>query len=227
MVRHPIVAGAVAGMRQNLLPGVVLWAVALGIVLGYYLVPALRPAYERVAAWKTAGGYAFSMLISAIAGGLLPWLALMLMGRLRERRLAVGAFLVVFWVWRGIEVDALYRVQSWLYGDGTDVATVLKKVATDMFGYSILWACPTALIAYRWKDTGFSWTRTRATVDRQMATVTYPAVALSQLIVWLPAVAIIYSLPPALQVPLYAVVLCFWVLLIEAVSVRRAEPVAA
>jgi len=226
-VRHPVVAAALAGMRQNLLPGVVLWSVALGIVLMYWSVPALRPAYDRIAAWKIEGGYAFSAGISAIAGGVVPWLALIAMGRLPRRRCAVGAFLVLFWVYRGLEVDALYRFQSWAFGDGTDVATVLTKVAVDMFGYSLFWAGPSSLIAYRWQENGFSWARLRASLDRRVFTVLMPSLALSQMATWLPAVAIIYSLPPALQVPLYAVVLCFWVLLIEAVAARRVEAAPA
>ncbi len=222
-MRHPVIAAALAGMRQNLLPGVVLWSVALGVVQMYYSVPALRPAYDRVAAWKTEGGYAFSAGISAVAGGIVPWLALIMLGRLRERRFAVGAFLVLFWVYRGLEVDALYRFQSWAFGDGTDAATVMKKVAVDMFGYSLFWAGPSSLIAYRWQECGFSSTRLRASLDRRVFTVLMPSLALSQMATWLPAVAIIYSLPPALQVPLYAVVLCFWVLLLEAVAAKRVD----
>jgi hypothetical protein len=36
--------------------------------------------------------------------------------------------------------------------------------------------------------------------------------------VWIPAVATIYSLPSALQVPLFNLVLCFWCLLISFIS---------
>ena len=43
-------------------------------------------------------------------------------------------------------------------------------------------------------------------------------VVCSTWVVWIPAVAIIYSLPSALQVPLFNLVLCFWCLLMSFIS---------
>jgi hypothetical protein len=33
-------------------------------------------------------------------------------------------------------------------------------------------------------------------------------------LVWIPTLALVYSLPPALQFPLFAVVMCFFILII-------------
>jgi hypothetical protein len=47
-----------------------------------------------------------------------------------------------------------------------------------------------------------------------------PAALCATWIVWLPAVAVIYSLPPALQIPLFNIVLCFFSLLYAALTRR-------
>jgi hypothetical protein len=47
-------------------------------------------------------------------------------------------------------------------------------------------------------------------------------VTFSQWMVWIPAVSIIYCLPSALQIPLFNLVVCFWVLLLTFVSRRSA-----
>lgn len=209
-------------MRQNLLPGAVLWCLALAIVLAYYVVPSLRPWFERVEQAKQVGGFWFSAGASAIAGALLPFLAMAALGRLPPgRRWSLLAFLLGLWIYRGMEVDAFYRLQAVLFGAGNDVATVVKKVAFDQFVYSALWTGPTSMLLYRWKDCGFSWSATRASLDRAFWQVQLPAVVISLWSVWIPAVSIIYCLPSSLQFPLFSLVLCFWVLLIEVVATRQ------
>jgi hypothetical protein len=230
-VHHPILRAALAGMRQNLLPGAVLWVVSLGIVLAYYAVPALRPWFDGIEHAKQAGGYWFSGISSAVAGALLPFAGMALLGRLPARgRGALLVFLIVLWSYRGMEVDAFYRLQAVLFGAGADVATVVKKVAFDQFVYSALWTGPTSMLLYRWKDCGFSWSATRASLDRAFWRVQMPAVVMSLWSVWIPAVSIIYCLPTSLQFPLFSLVLCFWVLLLEAVATRsqpQVLPIAA
>jgi hypothetical protein len=44
--------------------------------------------------------------------------------------------------------------------------------------------------------------------------------------VWIPAVTIIYCLPAPLQIPLFNLVLCFWVLVLSFISKRPAERLA-
>jgi hypothetical protein len=48
-----------------------------------------------------------------------------------------------------------------------------------------------------------------------------PALVLAAWMVWTPTVCLVYSLPSGLQVPIFNVVLCFWVLLVAVVAGRR------
>src|SRR5580698_510105 len=55
----PFLAGFRAA-RANLIPGLVIQALMLALVLLYYCVPAARPGFEWLAAAKASGGFGFS-----------------------------------------------------------------------------------------------------------------------------------------------------------------------
>jgi hypothetical protein len=211
-----------AAARRNLIPGLVLQALALALVLAYYLIPATRSTFETVAQAKVAGGYCASGLSAAIAAGLIPWLVEAARGTIPPgRRLGDCTFVVLLWAWRGAEVDAFYRFQGWLWGTGTDVGTIACKVALDMLVYAPLWAQPILVAAYRVREQQYDLAAYRRTwtwsaFARQILTVQASGWA-----VWIPAVSIIYALPGDLQFPLFAVMVCFWSLLLATLSARR------
>lgn len=228
-MRRALAAG-LAGMRQNLVPGMILWAVGSTLVLLYYLVPAARPVYDRVEGWQRDWGLWFSILSTGLCGGVLPWLFLIALRRIRRDERGIQfAFLVIFWIYRGVEVAFFYQFQGWLFGEARDPATgavdaaiVLKKMAFDMLVYTPFWSIPTTTLAYFWwEDCARDWTAFRARLDRSMFSVRIPAVILSAWMVWAPSVCLVYSLPSALQVPIFSIVLCFWVLLVAVVAGRR------
>ena len=81
-----------------------------------------------------------------------------------------------------------------------------------------LWAAPSQVLLFTWKDAGFSIAGMRAAFRRQPVVQRGLVVMFSTWVVWIPAVAIIYSLPSTLQVPLFNLVLCFWCLLMSFIS---------
>jgi hypothetical protein len=88
------------------------------------------------------------------------------------------------------------------------------KVLVDQFVMSPLWFVPTYLIALRWVDMRGSWSRTRASLGRDFWKRTLPTVLLTNWLVWIPTLALVYSLPAALQFPLFSVVMCFFILIV-------------
>jgi hypothetical protein len=207
------------GMRFNLRPALVLQAFALAIVLGYFWSPPVHDALDWVGAVKVRYGYAYSAIATCIFGGLIPYLVLSLAGRIsKQRRWAELAFYLILWFWKGIEVDALYRAQAVWFGEGSSVGTIAVKTAVDQFGYVPLWAAASQVLLFTWKDAGFSASATRAAFERQPFAQRVLVVVFSTWVVWIPAVAIVYSLPSALQVPLFNLVLCFWCLLMSFIS---------
>ena len=214
------------GLRVNLVPGLVLQVVAGSVVTLYYQHPGFRVLCDHIGAAKVAGGWWFALCSTAIFGGLVPWCYLALSGRIpRGRRTAHLVFLVLFFAWKGAEVDALYRLQAWWFGEGNAPGTVALKVVVDQFGYNPLWAAPTMALCYGWKDHGFR-LRAWGAAWRGLPLVIL-SILVSAWMVWIPAVSIIYSLPLALQVPLFNLVLCFFSLVAAIAADHRPLPLTA
>lgn len=217
--RSQLLAPCWQGMRFNLRPALVLQAFALAIVCGYVWSKPVKDALDVVGELKLRYGYAYSAVATCLFGGLVPYAVLTFAGRIpRQRRVAELAFYALLWFWKGMEVDALYRTQAVWFGEGSNVATIALKTLVDQFGYVPLWAAPSQVLLFTWKDAGFSVTGMRAAFLRQSFAQRVLVVMFSTWVVWIPAVAIIYSLPSALQVPLFNLVLCFWCLLMSFIS---------
>lgn len=206
-------------VKANLIPGLVLQAFALAIALAYFGTESVRAVLDRVGEIKAQGGYLFSALSTALFGGLIPYLVLLGTGRIsRQRRLREALFYVLFWCYKGVEVDALYRLQAHLFGAEASVAVIAVKVAADQFIYNPFWGAPTQTAAFVWKDARFSIAGTRVKLAQTSLVRRSLVVLISTWAVWIPAVAVIYSLPVSLQLPLCNLVLCFWCLLLSFVS---------
>lgn len=224
--RHPVRQGLDAA-RANLAPGAVIWIVGLAILLGYYFHPPTHAALEWVAQWKRDYGLVFSTISTAIFGGLLPVLIQQVVPNLAHRAsLRHLPFYLLFWAYRGVEIDLFYRLQGWWFGNEVTPGVVIPKVVLDQFVFSPLWFVPVMTVGYLWKDCGFSFRETR----RQLGPRWYRERAVPILIsnggVWLPAVAILYSLPPALQMPFQNLILCLWVLILMFVTAANGRQTA-
>ena len=204
-----------AAFRENRLACLLLNLLVAGLVASYYLWPQVAGVWESVGEFKTRWSWLFSFVSTALAAAVLPFIIQGCMGTLpAERRTRRLLCFIAFWGYRGMEIDLLYRLQGRLFGHGHDAATLAIKMAVDQFLYSPLWAVPTYVIAFRWVDCGCSWKRTRASLDRQFFTRTLPAILITNWIIWIPAVTLVYSLPPALQFPLFSVIMCCFILIV-------------
>ncbi len=201
--------------RTNALPGLIIVLVALGVLVGYHQCPAFHDMLEVVRGWKLRFGFAFSAVSTALFGGLLPLLFRLIPRETRkDPQWGSLPFFVGFWAFKGMEVDALYRLQAWIFGDTTSVGVVAVKVLVDQFVYCPIWAVPTMMLGYLWKECGYSVAEVRRRLGpRWYATRCLPLL-MANLGVWVPAVAIIYALPLALQLPVMNLVLCLFVLLV-------------
>ena len=202
--------------RANLAPGLVLQAVALGLVVSYYQSAEVHAVVGRLATWRADFGVIFAMVSTGLCGGLLPVLYLRSRPATRDRFSVTQSLAVTaFWTYRGFEVDLWYRVLAHLVGEGHDVRTIAIKTVLDQFVYCPLFVIPVVTIVYFWIETHFDG---RAVVAELRAGRWYVRRVLPLLVsnlgVWVPAAAIIYSLPTPLQLQLQNLVLCFSTLLI-------------
>ncbi|MDQ6656337.1 MAG: hypothetical protein M3Y80_11050, partial [Verrucomicrobiota bacterium] len=90
------------------------------------------------------------------------------------------------------------------------------------FIFSVVYAAPYGVVAYHWKNSGYSWSELREslTIDFYRAKI-LPTLFLLWA-VWGPLGIMIYSLPLALQFPFFSLALTFWVLLLTYMTNRFA-----
>jgi hypothetical protein len=219
-----VLSSGLGGMKQNVLPGLGLWLLALLMVGADWLSPAAHDLFQSVGLWKTRYGISFSATTTAFFGGVVPFLFLLVTGRIGLARWKTElAFFALFWAYKGVEVDLLYRLQGHLFGDSATPGTIARKVLADQFVYNPIWSAPISALAFLWKECGFSWRTTTSKLGLEFATFTVPVTLMSTWAVWIPAVTIIYCLPAPLQIPLFNLVLCFWVLVLSFISKRPRE----
>jgi hypothetical protein len=221
-----VLASGLAGIKQNALPGLALWILALLLVLADRILPAAHGVFQSIGTCKIRYGLVFSATTTAFFGGAVPFLFLLLSGRMRRARLAHAlVFYLLFWAYKGIEVDLLYRLQSHWFGNHTDLGTIARKVLLDQFVYNTFWSAPVSALAFLWKESDFSWIAVKSKLGFDFFTFSIPVTLMSTWAVWIPAVAIIYCLPPPLQIPLFNLVLCFWVLVLSFISKRQVDDI--
>ncbi|MDB5103521.1 MAG: hypothetical protein JWP91_1210 [Fibrobacteres bacterium] len=210
---------SLAAARANLVPGLILQAFALAVLLAYYFHGPSHQAMDSLAGLKTRWGWGYSFFATAFCGGLIPFLYLRLDSRTRAATpLSHGVFYILFWAVKGVEVDLFYQAQGWAFGNDTAISTIAAKVLFDQFIYSVVWATPCAQLFFYWKDAGFSFARVRGLNWFLFWKENMPKAVIALWAIWLPAVTIIYSLPPALQIPLFNIVLCFYALIFATVN---------
>ncbi|MEM8495168.1 MAG: Mpv17/PMP22 family protein, partial [Planctomycetota bacterium] len=132
------------------------------------------------------------------------------------------AYFTVFWAVKGIEIQLLYTVLDAVVGSGASVGVILGKLVIDMAFYCPVWAVPTTLLAYQFRESGFSLSAVRRGplgrgIGHWVRWSVFPVV-INNWCVWIPAVIVIYTMPLALQLPFQNLVLCFWCLVLAFLS---------
>jgi hypothetical protein len=201
-------------LRANLLPACLLQCLALFIGLSYFFWPAAQGVFVYIAQMKMRFGSLFAIISTAIFGGLIPWLYLLLSAKIKTQAILQLLFYCLLWACMGLLIDSFYGLQSYLFGDDLAVATVAKKTAFDQFVFSTLITCPLLTLSYLWKDNHFNWSMTKRLIDRSFFRVRLPTLIVTNWLIWIPAVILIYMMPAALQIPLFNLVLCFFVLVL-------------
>jgi hypothetical protein len=210
--------------RANLLPGLIIQAAMILLVLAYYFFAPARDWFALLARAKRDGGYLFTAAAAIIAGALLPQLLTVCIfqrGKFRRRDFDELLFLAIFWSLNGMLVDAFYRLQAVMFGPQVDISTVVKKLLVDQFLYNTIVAAPIGLACYEWKNQRYSLgSMSRVLTWTFYKNKTVPAL-IATWVVWIPVCAAIYSLPPLLQIPLYSLALTFWVMMFAYITARR------
>lgn len=223
--KKPLLPVILSGIKRNIIPGLILQFIALTIVVSYYFMPVAKSFFNVLGDIKTNYGFIYSSLATALFGGTIPFFIMLFMGRIeRESRITDFIFLSCFWGIKGIEIDLLYRFMGILFGTEPSFFVVVPKVLVDQFIYGPLWAGPTMTIAYLFKDNFFSIKAVNSELLHESILRRIAIVWCSSLVIWIPAVSIIYSLPQNLQLPLFNIILCFFALILALVAKGTEKP---
>jgi hypothetical protein len=213
----------IAGVRTNMIPGLVLWTMGVFLVATYYWGEFSRPWFDQISTLKKTYGFAYSAVSTCFFGGLIPYLFMQITGRDPLKGLWSGVIFLGYWALRGIDVDAFYRLQAIIFGTGVDLRTIASKVLVDQFLYCVFWASPITAIFYTWREAGFSIKRWKGTKTWSELFDMILIFTVTTWVVWIPGTAIIYSLPYSLQIPLFNLTLCFFVILVSVFSRKKPE----
>ncbi len=213
---------ALLSIRDALLPGYILLSLAALMVAAYYHMPSVAGFLSVFARLKAEWGFVFSFACTGFFGGVMTWAFRMAFPLTRPSRPWLDlAFLLLLWGGQGVCIDALYRGQGLLFGVEASFSVVVFKVLVDQFGYSAFFSAPLNAVAYYWNDSGYSFRAVRASFGKgwyvRMVLPTY----LVNMIIWLPGVSIVYSLPADLQIFMAGLISCFFSLICTYVAVRE------
>ena len=216
--------------RANAKPALIIQAIMLALAIAFYTNANVAEALRRLAEFKREHGLVFIIVASVLAGAVIPEIFLILFfqrGRPQTGNLRNLAFTIPVWGFDGSLVDLLYRSEAHWLGDVATAPVVLGKILIDQFGYNVFFAAPFGVLTYEWKNSGisigplrdlFTWRHYR---DKIIPTL------VATWAVWIPLMAIIYSLPLALQFPMFGLALSFWVLLLTYMTNRFAGKIEA
>jgi hypothetical protein len=227
--RTPLIIGWEAA-KANARPALIIQALMLALAIAFYTNAATADALLNLAEFKRAHGLIFVIVASVVAGALFPEVFLILFfqrGRPHVENLRNLAFTIPVWGFDGSLVDLLYRAEAHWLGDVATLPVVLGKILLDQFGYNVFFAAPFGVLTYEWKNNGISMQPVRDLFTwRHYRDKIFPTLVATWA-VWIPLMAIIYSLPLALQFPLFGPALSFWVLLLTYMTNRFAGKVEA
>lgn len=211
--------------RANLVPGLIVQALMLGMLLAYYFYPPMREWLNALAEIKQRWSYGYSALNAIIAGAVIPELLRIFVfqkGRIVRANVGNLLFAAPFWCAMGVIVDFFYRCQANWFGAEAEVGVVLKKVLVDQFLYNPLFAAPVTAWLYDWKNQSFPTTGLGRFFTMAYYRDTIVPALFATWGVWIPIVTILYSLPSELQIPLFGLALSLWVMLYTWMSEQRA-----
>jgi hypothetical protein len=192
-----------------------MWLFGIAIIAGYFLDPTVHDWLDAVGRFKESIGWIFSLVSTAVFGGLIPALIAKL---LRTNPASASNGLIVantlLWAYKGVEIDLFYCLQAWLFGTTPNLQTIAIKTVCDQFVMVPLFGIVNVVLFYVWRDCGYSLRKFPAALGKNWYSRRVVPVLIANWVIWIPAVAMIYSLPTALQLPVQNLILCFWVLIL-------------
>jgi hypothetical protein len=199
------------------------------IVVAYYFWPAAAVFLSWLGQWVHAGGLIRTGLAAGFAGGILSEVSLVYLserGRWSTTHLENMAFRFCVFFVSGMIVSVFYSWQAVWFGEGTNWRVLLPKVLVDQLVYSAFWSTPYQSILFRWQTVRYSGSRLWSELDGSFVLRRMLPVLITNWMFWFPGVALVYSMPTILQMPLNIFATAIWSLLLAGLAKPAAVPIA-
>jgi len=210
--------------RENFLPGLLLQCLMLVFLVLYFKHDGTQRFLGRMADWKREAGFAFAFFSYIFAAALLPeLLRIAFFQNFRVTRLNVWNFWTGALIWGvlGMSVDLFYRLQNLVFGIGHIWYVVAAKILVDQLIFSPLFAQPYAVGALTWRNARFQRSALREIFTREFLMEKVLAVQCAGWIIWVPALCLVYSMRPDLQLPVCIIIQTFWVLIFTTINEQK------
>lgn len=210
--------------KENLLPGLLLQILMACFIALYLVHDGTRAFLFHVAHLREQMGYSFAFLSYSLTGGLLPELLKIIFfqkGIPQRRNVWMFATSAPLWGVMGMAVDLFYHSLGVWLGTGNSWQTVVLKVCIDQFVYSPFFANPVVAAYFTLRDFRFSREGLETVLRWDFLTNKVLPIQVAGWCIWIPGVAVVYSMPSLLQFPVAALISCFWVLMVTTINERK------
>ncbi len=200
-----------------------------GIVVAYYFWPAATVYLSWFGQWVHAGGLLRAGFAAGFAGGILSEVSAVYLsdrGRWNAKHVENMVFRFCVFFVSGMIVSVFYAYQAVWFGEGTSWRVLLPKVLVDQLVYSAFWSTPYQSILFRWQALRFSSSRVWRELDGRFVIERMLPVLITNWMFWFPGVALVYSMPTLLQMPLNIFATAIWSLLLAGLAKPAAAPIA-
>lgn len=204
--------------KQNLIPAIFLQVIAIALLMAYLYSTTTQEYFTSLGSLKKEYGIWYSAIATSLFGGVLPTLYRRISGKINNLFVYRLFFIALLWALIGCYVDLLYQYQVTLFGNDNNISTIVKKVVFDQFIATALVSCPMITICYLWHDHNFNWQETRLALGKPFFTIHLPVTLITNWVIWIPAVSVVYAFPLELQIPLFNLVLCFFSLMVASLD---------
>ncbi|MBN2083619.1 MAG: hypothetical protein JW748_00240 [Anaerolineales bacterium] len=196
----------------NALPGLVIVCLAGLLVAAYYLIPAAAAYLLGLQNLRDRWGIWFSMAASAIGAGVIPGLYLASIGRARRGRRAVVDFVFTCLVWSAtaLVIDRFYVFQAWLWGPSVGLSIVFGKMLLDQAIFTPLLGIQIPALGFRFRDMDYDLPALGRALREDWLVKVIAPMLIAAWITWIPGTLVIYALPLSLQIPMFALIQCFF-----------------
>ena len=206
---------------------VALWLSAALVVVAYYLVPGVSSMLQPVGRWQRANGYFASFVLCAAFCGLIPYAVYLIRGEKgRCSPLMMATAQAVWCGLCGVVCGWFFSVQGRWFGCEHDLATIMKKVVVDQFGWSVLVIVPANAAFYAVLSGGWRMKDERVSFGVFVKHAYLPSLIMNWF-VGIPSNCAVYAFPMDLQIPVLGLLSSAWAVICVGLGAHSGRAIRA